>query len=242
MSTLDVFATAAGLRAYASETVYATRVNATEQRASDAGPKQIWDLELDLTNAELALVEAFFVAHDGPYEGFVFLDPSDNLLKWSENFQQAAWEKTQPSFFQMAGTRITNTSGSPNVLSQAVPVQGIEMTASVWLKSATAPITLRLTGAVERVALPGDDWARYTLTGTPGGPSGLEIELPAGAAVDVTGSQLVTGRAGGVYVRTGAISGYHTNAHFESQELQHRALGPGRNQVRLRIACPLGGI
>jgi len=239
MSTLDVFTATAGLRAYTTETVYATRVNATEQRASEAGPKQLWDLELDLSNAELALVEAFFVAHDGPYEGFVFLDPSDNLLKWSENFQQAAWEKTEPSFFQMIGTRITNTSGSPNVLKQAVPVQGIELAGSVWLKSASAPITLRLTAAVEKVVLPGEEWTRFTLAGTPGGPSGFEIEFPAGASVDVTGAQVVIGRAPGVYIRTGAVSGYHVNAHFESQELQHRAAGPGRNQVRLRIACPL---
>jgi hypothetical protein len=237
MSTLDVFTASAGLHAYTSETVYSTRVNATEQRASDAGPKQLWDLELDLNNTELAAVEAFFVAHDGPYEGFVFLDPSDNLLKWSENFQQAAWEKTEPSFFQMIGTRITNTSGSPNLLKQSVPVQGIDLAASVWLKSASAPITLRLTGAVEKVVQPGDDWTRYTLAGTPGGPSGFEIEFPAGGSVDVTGAQLVTGQAAGVYVRTGAVSGYHANAHFDSQELQHRVVGPGRNQVRLRIAA-----
>lgn len=239
MSTLDLFTASPGLRAYTTETVYTTRQNATEQRASDAGPTQFWDLELDLSNAELVTVEAFFVAHHGPYEGFIFLDPSDNLLKWSESFQQAAWEKTEPSFFQMVGTRITNTSGSPNVLKQAVPVEAVELAASVWLKDTSAPVTLRLTGAAERVVEAGEDWTRYTLAGTPGSPSGFEIEFPAGASVDVTGAQLVTGRAAGVYCRTGAVSGYHPNSHFESQELLHRALRHGRNQVRLRIACPL---
>jgi hypothetical protein len=242
MSTLDVFTASAGLRAYAAVTVYVTRLNATEQRSSDAGPRRVWDLEFELTGAEMAALAAFFTAHDGPYEGFIFLDPLDNLLKWSESFPQAAWEKSQPSFMQMNGTRITNTAGSPNVLSQAVPVSGIALAGSVSLKDATAPVTLRVTGAAERVVQPGADWTRCALAGTPGAPSGFEIELPAGASVDATAAQLVTGLAAGNYIRTEAVSGYHPGSHFESQELQHRATGPGRNRARVRIGCSLSNL
>src|SRR5262245_14948457 len=109
MSTSDVFGASTGLRAYACETLYSTRLNVTEQRASDAGPRRMWDLELILSDTDVAPVLAMFAAHGGPYESFVFLDPVDNLLKWSEDVAQAAWEKSEPSFLPIVGTRLTNT-------------------------------------------------------------------------------------------------------------------------------------
>src|SRR5512140_1133718 len=118
MSTSDVFAPFRGLTGYTCETTYVTRVNSTEQRGTAAGPRKVWDLDLELTGAELAQMEAFFTARSGAYDSFMFLDPLDNLLAWSEDLSQDAWQATDPSHFHMEGQRLINTGPLPNVLSQ----------------------------------------------------------------------------------------------------------------------------
>lgn len=236
MSDSDIFAAFRGLSAYTCETAYVTRVNATEQRSSVAGPRKVWDLEMELSDAEREQVEAFFAARNGPYDSFLFLDPMDNLLRWSEDFAQAAWQKTDPSHLALNGSRITNSGPLPNVISQPLAIADVPLCGSIYLKDATGPVTLRLTGATEITVTPGSDWMRYVLTGA---GSGFEIELPAGASVDLSAAQVITGQAPGAYVRTGAAGGCHAGSYFDWPQLQHRALGPDRNRVRLRIACPL---
>jgi hypothetical protein len=237
MSTSDIFPP---LAAYplTREVRYTSRLNrlagAVEYRATDAGPRLLWNVTLELTDAELAQVQAFYQARGGQYEAFSFLDPLDNLLRWSEDFSQAAWVKSDPANLHISGFTLANSGAGPNVVRQAVALPGVEVTGSVWLQAATAPITLRLTGGPERAVHPGPVWRRYTLTGT---GTGFELEIPADAGVDATAAQLVAGPAPGNYVRSGAAGGLHSNCHFDSA-LEHRALAPNWNQVRLNISCP----
>lgn len=244
------------------EVRFTTRLNKladlTEYRATErATPLFRWELDLrPLEDSELADLQNFFQARGGPYEGFIFFDPLDNLLKWSEDFSQAAWQKTSPADLQItsgiadplgggAAQRLTNTGGAPNSVRQfiAAAPAGITLCGSLWLRMATAPITLRLSdGAAEafsRTVLPGPEWHRWHVAATFSGPGtqlGWEIEFPAAAAVDAFGAQMVAANGPGGYSRTTGISGFHPNCRFETPAFTHRVLGPNVNQLQLAIA------
>ena len=46
----------------------------------------------DLSDEEAAALRAFFNAAEGTLNGFTFLDPAGNLLAWSDQLDNAAWQ------------------------------------------------------------------------------------------------------------------------------------------------------
>src|ERR1043165_5532155 len=88
------------------EVRFNTRLNhladASELRAQDQlAPLFRWNLKIGpISDAELAAIQSFHAARGGGYESFILLDPLDNLLLWSEDFSQAAWQKSSPSELQ----------------------------------------------------------------------------------------------------------------------------------------------
>lgn len=219
------------------EARFTTRLNQmadlTEYRAAErAVPLFRWDLTLGpVTDAEVSTVRDFFQARGGGYESFCFFDPLDNLLQWSEDFSQAAWQKSSPADMQitsgvadpmggMAAQTLSNTGTASNIVKQTIPMNpvGITFTGSFWMKAATAPVS---------------NWKRFLVTGT---QAGLEIEIPAGASVDLFGAQLVAAAGPANYTRTTTVSGFHSNCRFESAAFDHRVLAPNVNQLRLAIS------
>lgn len=243
------------------EVRFTTRLNhltdSTEYRATElAVPLFHWDLSVQpLSDAGLTTVQNFFQARGGAYESFGFLDPLDNLLLWSEDFTQAAWQKSNPVDLHVtagitdplggtAAQTLNNTGFFPNVVQQIVAAKpgGITFTVSVWLKAGTAPITMRLSdGATETFSLTvtsGSGWTRYHLTGTFSGAGtqvGSEIEIPAGAGVGVFGAQMVAAVGPAGYTRTTTVSGFHPNCRFGAGAFDHRSVAPGVNRLRLAI-------
>src|SRR5689334_1734283 len=79
------------------------RMRTVFNRASDgrtvrlqdlAGEVTEWQLGYtELNDAEAAALRAFFEECEGSLRGFTFLDPSDNLLAWSEKLDEAAWTR-----------------------------------------------------------------------------------------------------------------------------------------------------
>src|ERR1039457_3738684 len=47
----------------------------------------------DLSDAEAAALRAFFDSAEGTLNGFTFLDPAGNLLAWSDQLDNAMWQK-----------------------------------------------------------------------------------------------------------------------------------------------------
>ncbi len=228
---------------------FTTRTNrtadATEYRNADqANPLFRWDLSIGpLADADYAAIQNFHSSRGGAYETFVFLDPLDNLLQWSEDFSQAAWVKSNPSQIVISAPTITNTGGSVNTVSQSIAAnpQGITFTASVWLRGA-ATITLRLTDGAgttftSTAGLTGA-WQRYSVSGTfvaPASSVTVAFDIPAGASADFLGAQLAATSGPGAYSRTTLISGFHPKCSFDSQPLAHRVAAPNVNFVKLSI-------
>ena len=69
-----------------------------EIRLADPGAATVeWNLGYEaLADTELAALEQFFQSVEGSLNSFTFLDPTANLLLWSESFGNAAWV-TSPS-------------------------------------------------------------------------------------------------------------------------------------------------
>src|ERR1700731_1820777 len=52
-----------------------------------------WNLKYTgLSDTELQGIQRFFESMGGRLRNFTFVDPSDNLLTWSEDFSQPCWE------------------------------------------------------------------------------------------------------------------------------------------------------
>jgi hypothetical protein len=239
------------------EARFTTRLNRapdfTEVRTQDQlTPLFRWNLQLGpLSDSDLAAIQSFHASCGGAYQSFVFLDPLDNLLSWSEDFAQAVWQETAPSgvvitsgiadpFGGTTAQNIANTSGAVNTLSQSIAAnpQGITFTGSVWLIGAA---TLHVTdGGSQVFSTPAtaSAWTRYSVTGAFAGSASQIIfaaDIAAGASVSLFGAQLVATAGAGSYTRTTTVSGFHPNCAFDPQPLAHRVIGPGVNQVKLSI-------
>lgn len=229
----------------------------SEVRSQDqAGPLFRWNLQIGpLTDAEAAALQSFYAARNGAYESFIFFDPLDNLLRWSEDFSQAPWVKTSPSALQITygigdpqgGTSaqtLTNTGASVNTISQPLAANplGITFTASVWLMGAGVPVTLRISDGAsqvfsKQVTLTGS-WQRYSVTGSftaSGAQIVCEVDLPANASAVFFGAQLVATPGPGAYSRTTTVSGYHAKCCFDATPPKHRVIAPGHNQIKFAI-------
>src|SRR3984957_5638624 len=52
-----------------------------------------WQISFaELTDQELAALETLFAATEGRLTPFTFVDPTDNLLAWSEQQNQTVWQ------------------------------------------------------------------------------------------------------------------------------------------------------
>src|ERR1700722_15991161 len=72
-------------------------------RMADTGAQKVqWRLAYsDLTDSEPHSIESLFEAAEGQLTTFTFLDPTDNLLLWSEDWTQSVW--TPDPLLQVTG-------------------------------------------------------------------------------------------------------------------------------------------
>src|SRR5579862_6218420 len=105
-----------------------------------------WHLSFgELSDQELAALETLFQAVEGSLTPFTFLDPADNLLVWSEQQDQPAWQAdalllvtggvTDP-LGGMAAYQIRNSSAATLLLQQSVDAPGsLEYCLSLYARS-----------------------------------------------------------------------------------------------------------
>jgi hypothetical protein len=95
---------------------------------SDASfARVVWTLKFsDLTVDEAQALQSLFRSADGRLNTFTFVDPSANLLCWSEDLTQPVWSVdpqlalsgVQDAFGGAAGTQITNGAAAVQSVSQ----------------------------------------------------------------------------------------------------------------------------
>src|SRR5580704_12020987 len=81
-------------------------------RMADTGAQKVqWQLRYSsLTDAERSSIESLFESSEGQLNTFTFLDPTDNLLMWSEDWTQTVW--TVDPLLQLTGGIADPTGGN----------------------------------------------------------------------------------------------------------------------------------
>jgi len=207
-----------------------------------------WQLQyVGLSDSELAALQQFFAAAEGTLNGFTFLDPTANLLAWSDDLSNAVWNKapllsaaggiTDPA----GGTNawhLINSGAGPQSISQTLNVPGgyvFSYSASVR-SSGGATVTVlvgtgRATGAVAT------GWSRITFTAS-GDPTATSmlfgLELPAGAAIDVYGMQAEPQACPSLY-KPSTTGGVYENARLRDDAFSFTTTGVNCHSATVNI-------
>ena len=220
----------------------------TVRLADPAGETAEWQLQYqEISDEEAAALEQLFEAAEGSLGGFTFLDPSANLLAWSERLDADSWQK-DPLLDLTGGVddpaggtrawRLNNHGGAGQAIGQTLQAPGAYTYCFSVYARAAAPATVRLligSGAAERVVSEG--WGRIVFASS--GPAGGEslrfaMEAPAGTTVEVYGPQVEAQGGASVY-RASTRGGVYEDAHFRDDVFRVTRTGFNRNSCTVNI-------
>src|SRR5579872_3936406 len=102
-----------GLRRRRTRTISSAMDDGSSVKLGDPGAAGMeWRLQYQgLGDAEIAALQQFFLAAEGSLNGFTFLDPSGNLLAWSEVLNHNVWT-ADPQLTVQGG--VTDPAGGAN--------------------------------------------------------------------------------------------------------------------------------
>jgi hypothetical protein len=227
-------------------------------RMSDPGAARVrWQLQYQgLTDGERSSLEQLFEAAEGRLTTFTFLDPTDNLLMWSEDYTKSVWT-VDPLLHLTAGTsdplggngamQLTNTAQVPQSAMQNIRAASwFQFCFSVYLRCdspTTIQLVLSAAGQELRSAiLAGTVWTRMAKTGSI--PSiqdaiSFRLELPAGTQVNVFGAQVEPQLAPGLYKKTLDRAGVYSNTRFDSDSLSITTEAPNQHACSVSLVSAL---
>lgn len=238
-----------GIRTISNELAGGDRIT-----MADAGGGFVrWQLRYsDLADAEWASIEQLFEAAEGRLTTFTFLDPTDNLLMWSEDWTQSVWAADpllqigtgcQDPLGASNAMQVTNSSQTTQRITQSIGgASWYRYCFSVYLRS-NVPSTVQLVASaggrdlLTEVAA-GPAWVRAVGSGIlaivqDGVAFGLQ--LPAGAAVNAFGGQVEAQGAAGQYKRTVNRSGVYARTRFDSDSLALTTNAPNQNAGTVQL-------
>jgi hypothetical protein len=208
-----------------------------------------WTLNYSsLTDTELATFQDFFEVMSGRLQTFTFLDPSGNLLTWSEDFTQTAWQKstflqceagvTDPLGTQRA-TSVTNSGSGDLTLAQSISVPGSSLCCfSLFAQSPLGTeITLTRSSVSEGFSVSSAWRLVFLSTATSDGAdtSTFGVTIPAGAQVDLFGMQVAPQTGPSTYVQTLDRSGVYPATRFDSDSLSFTSSAPNSNACEIKL-------
>lgn len=202
-----------------------------------------------ITDAEAATLEAFFNSMRGKWLTFRFLDPSGNLLQFSEDFTKSYWSKTASHTAGQADP-FNNTNatllGSGNVEGVVGPsdggMQGIVMCASIWAKASAGGVSATIgfldnstsTFYSNTFLVPTGNWLRVSKTLVLPTNNQFLFKLTiSGGSCTVFGAQVAPTKGESAYVRTPGNYGYHENVRFDTDYFDVNVSGPNQNAIVL---------
>ena len=223
-------------------------------RMSDGGFANVgWTLKFsDLTADEAQALRSLFLSAEGRFNTFIFVDPSANLLCWSEDLTQPSWSKdpqlvltrVQDVFGEAVGTQIANGAAAAQALSQTINAPAaLQYCFSAYLRSdVQARVTLEIGGRAIVTASVSGTWRRWEGSSTGGTGQQVEfgVSIPPGATVQVYGLQAEAQPAAGVYKSTRDTGGVFRNSRFDQDSMDITATGAGKFACNVRIVSRLG--
>jgi hypothetical protein len=221
-------------------------------RMADPGFQKVqWQLQYSgLTDSERSSIEDLFETSEGQLNTFTFLDPTDNLLMWSEDWTQTAWTAdallqvaggVQDPFGNNDGFQLTNTAETTQqIVQNTAGPSSFQYCYSVYVRS-NAPVTVQLvttaTGQTSLTAvLSGSSWTRAIVSvslSVQQDGIGFGVQVPAGAQVDVFGAQVEAQPEAGLYKKTIDLGGIYSSTRFSSDLLTFSANAVNQNSCQL---------
>ena len=238
------------------KTVVNLSPDGTTIKYADAGASSVeWQLAFqNLDDGEIDALQQFFAACEGRLNAFTFLNPAGNLLAWSEDLGQPAWETStllqlstgisDPNGGLMA-TRITNPTSSDLTLQQTINGPGwFSYCFSMYVRGQSANgVSLYLqagTASVSGASPVATNWARIAFSGkqsTTVESMTAGIVVAAGQSLDIFGLQLEAQPAASPYNRTFSADGVYANAHFKEDVLDVTTTAPNRHSCTLTVTA-----
>lgn len=227
-------------------------------RMNDPGAQKVrWRLRYaNLTDGERTSLESMFQVAEGQLNTFTFLDPTDNLLMWSEDWTQAVWTADpllevsgglQDPFGGSAAIQLTNAAQtSQQILQNIGGPSSFVYCFSVYVRS-DAPATIQLvvtaTGQTSLTTVTtGASWARAMVPGSLAveqNSIGFGVQLPAGVRVDVFGAQVEAQPGAGMYKQNIDRGGVYPNTRFSSDVLLATATAPNQHSCEIDLISSL---
>jgi hypothetical protein len=201
----------------------------------------------DLSDAEAAALRAFFNSAEGTLNGFTFLDPAGNLLAWSDQLDNAVWQKdpllslTGGVADPLGGTlawRLNNSGGAVQGVGQTLAAPGEYLYClSAYVRAATATSVGLTVGshAAQRAVTSG--WTRIAWTSNGDAQATsvrLAIAIGAGDVVEMFGLQVEAQAAASGY-RASTVGGVYEDARLGDDVLTITSTDVNRNSCKVKI-------
>ncbi len=212
-----------------------------------------WTLKFNgLTDQEALNLTSFFDLCEGSLQPFLFLDPTENLLSYSEDLTQPSWQlsslltlthQIDDPFGTDRATRVLNNSLAALTITQTVAIPGsIYCAFSVYLRSQYAGFQLIRDDGSNSVPLPVSptpSWQRFSLNtayaSSISTSCDFSISIPPGVSLDVFGLQLDAQPFPGTYVTSLQENGVYPGARFDTNQLTVVGTGPGQSNLQMSI-------
>jgi len=227
-------------------------------RMADTGAQKVqWRLVYaDLTDGERSSIESLFEAAEGQLNTFTFLDPTGNLLMWSEDWTQSVW--TPDPLLQVtsgvadplggsAAMQLTNTGQTTQqIIQNTSGPSSFVYCYSVYVRSsvpATIQLVVAATGQVASTAITtGASWTRVTTSGSLSVQQdnvSFGVQLPAGVQVDAFGAKVEAQPGAGLYKKTIDLGGIYSSTRFSSDLLAVTATAPNQHSCQIGLISNL---
>ena len=220
----------------------------TIKLADPAGEVTEWNLTYtDLSDQEAAALQSFFAAAEGSLNGFTFLDPAGNLLAWSDQLDNQAWQKDP--LLSLAGAvadprggthawRAANGGGAAQAIAQTLAAPGsCQYCLTAYLRAESATSVRLWIGGASRGQNVTAMWSRVVMPSTPDAEATsirCGIEVAARGTVEIYGIQLEAQPGPSGYKAT-SRGGVYENAHLCDDELAIIKTGVNRHSCTVKI-------
>ncbi|MBV8812523.1 MAG: hypothetical protein JO033_27950 [Acidobacteriaceae bacterium] len=203
----------------------------------------LWQLAYqDLSPADTEALTNHYQTCRGPFRGFTFIDPTDNMFVSSSDLTNTAWGKSESVQVESGqadpvngtgGFALTNTGETDAYFTQTLPVPAsYAYTLSLYLQSAGASIVKLIRGGPSEQQITtvsvGPQWTRVLSSGALndyGTSLSAGIILSAGQQVSAFGLQLEAQPSPSQYRATAQTGGVYTEAHWSANEFVVVATG-----------------
>jgi hypothetical protein len=210
-----------------------------------------WELHSSgLTGTEAAAIEQLFVAVEGRLGSFSFLDPFDNLLRWSEDLTQDAWLKDEGILVAggaadpLSGIAAFGIGGTGEISQVVQAPAGLRYCFSAYVRGDAAAEFIGRAGAAEsrRSFKAGAQWERveysFRLASTEECIT-FALAAPGAGTLQVFGLQVDAQAGASAYKPTASRAGVYNNARFAEDLLSITTEGPDSHGCRVRVRTAL---